>query len=54
MRLGNTTALEIEESPSGAVDSNVVDSSVHLFVADVVKSFDIVDRSCLVQARLQF
>ena len=33
------TALEIEESLSGAGDTHV-----HLFVADVVKSFDTVDR----------
>ena len=37
-----TTALEIEECLSGGVDSDV-----HLFVADVVKSFDTVDRSIL-------
>ena len=34
-----TTALDIEEVLSG-----VVDSDVHLFVADVIKSFDTVDR----------
>ena len=33
------TALAIEEALSGAVDHRV-----HLFVADVVKSFDTVDR----------
>ena len=37
-----TTALDIEEVLSG-----VVDSGIHLFVADVVKSFDTVDRSVL-------
>ena len=37
-----TTALDIEEVLSG-----VVDSDVHLFVADVVKSFDTVDRGVL-------
>ena len=42
-----TTTLDIEESLSAAVDSHV-----HLFVADVVKSFDTVDRvTCLVRAR---
>ena len=35
-----TTALDIEEVLSG-----VVDSDVHHFVADVIKSFDPVDRS---------
>ena len=34
-----TTALDIEEVLSG-----VADSDVHLFVADVIKSFDTVDR----------
>ena len=34
-----TTTLDIQEVLSG-----VVDSDVHLFVADVVKSFDTVDR----------
>ena len=34
-----TTALDIEESLSG-----IVDSDVHLFVADVVESFDTVER----------
>ena len=34
-----TSALDIEEVLSGAADSHV-----HLFVADVVKSFDTVDR----------
>ena len=37
-----TTAFDIEEVLSG-----VVDSDVHLFVADVVKSFDTVDRGVL-------
>ena len=37
-----TTALDIEEVLSG-----VVDSDVHLFVADVVKSIDTVDRGVL-------
>ena len=37
-----TTALDIEEVLSGAADSYV-----HLFVADVVKSFDTVDRGVL-------
>ena len=37
-----TTSLDIEEVLSG-----VVDSDVHLFVADVVESFDTVDRSIL-------
>ena len=36
------SALEIEEVLSGAVDSHV-----HLFVADVIKSFDTVDRGVL-------
>ena len=34
-----TTSLDIEEVLSGATDSDV-----HLFVADVIKSFDTVDR----------
>ena len=34
-----TSALDIEEVLAGATDSDV-----HLFVADVVKSFDTVDR----------
>ena len=34
-----TTALDIEEVLSG-----VVDSDVHLFVVDIVKSFDTVDQ----------
>ena len=42
-----TSALDIEEVLSGAADSHV-----HFFVADVVKSFDTVDRvyfgSCLI------
>ena len=37
-----STALDIEEVLSGAADSDV-----HLFVADVVKSFDTVDRGIL-------
>ena len=37
-----TTALDIEEVLSGSVDSHV-----HLFVADVIKSFDTVDRRIL-------
>ena len=37
-----TTALDIEEVLTGATDSHI-----HLFVADVVKSFDTVDRSIL-------
>ena len=37
-----TTALDIEEVLSGAVDSHV-----HLFVADVINSFDTVDRVIL-------
>ena len=37
-----STALDIEEVLSG-----IVDSDVHLFVADVVKSFDTVDRGVL-------
>ena len=37
-----TAALDIEEVLSG-----VVDSDVHLFVADVIKSFDTVDRGIL-------
>ena len=37
-----STALDIEEVLAGAVDSDI-----HLFVADVVKSFDTVDRSIL-------
>ena len=37
-----STALDIEEVLSG-----VVDSDIHLFVADVVKSFDTVDRGVL-------
>ena len=36
------TALDIEEVLSGAADSDV-----HLFVADVMKSFDTVDRGIL-------
>ena len=37
-----TSSLDIEEVLSGAADSHV-----HLFVADVVKSFDTVDRGIL-------
>ena len=37
-----SSALDIEEVLSGAADSDV-----HLFVADVIKSFDTVDRSIL-------
>ena len=37
-----TSALDIEEVLAGAADSDV-----HLFVADVVKSFDTVDRGIL-------
>ena len=37
-----TTALDIEDVLSG-----VVDSDIHLFVADVIKSFDNVDRAIL-------
>ena len=37
-----TTALDIEEVLTGAADSHV-----HLFVADVIKSFDTVDRGIL-------
>ena len=37
-----STALDIEESLSG-----VLDSDVHIFVADVIKSFDTVDRGIL-------
>ena len=42
MEAWKTTAPEIEESFSGAVDSHV-----HVFVADVVKSFNTVDRGNL-------
>ena len=42
-----TTALDIEEVLSGAADSDV-----HLFVADVIKSFDTVDRAWLVPSCL--
>ena len=41
LRLG-TLALDIEEVLSG-----VADSDVHLFVADVTKSYDTVDREIL-------
>ena len=37
-----TSALDIEEVLAGATDSHV-----HLFVADVIKSFDMVDRTVL-------
>ena len=37
-----TSSLDIEEVLAGATDSHV-----HLFVADVVKSFDTVDRAIL-------
>ena len=37
------TALDIEEVLAGAADSHV-----HLFVADVIKSFDTVDRGLLI------
>ena len=37
-----TSALDIEEVLSGATDSHL-----HLFVADVIKSFDTVDRKIL-------
>ena len=37
-----STSLDIEEVLSGAADSDV-----HIFVADVIKSFDTVDRSIL-------
>ena len=37
-----TTALDIEEVLSG-----IVESDVHLFVADVIKSFDTVDRGVI-------
>ena len=37
-----TTALDSEEVLSGAVDSDI-----HLFVADAIKSFDTVDRGIL-------
>ena len=42
LRLGTLTALDIEEVLSG-----VVDSDVHLFGANVMKSFDTVDRCIL-------
>ena len=38
-----STALDIEEVLTGAVDSHV-----HLFVADVIKSFDTVDMGILI------
>ena len=41
----DTSALDIEEVLSGAVDSDV-----HLLVADVIKSFDAVDREILDRA----
>ena len=37
-----TTALDVEEVSSGSADSDI-----HLFVADVFQSFDIVDRGVL-------
>ena len=37
-----TSALDIEEVRTGATDSDI-----HLFVADVIKSFDTVDRRIL-------
>ena len=37
-----TTAMDIEKVLSG-----VIDCDIHLFVADVIKSFDIVDRAIL-------
>ena len=39
---GFSSALDVEECHSGGVDSDI-----YLFVADVVKSFDTVDRSVL-------
>ena len=42
LRLWYTSSLDIEEVLSGAADSHV-----HLFVADVIKSFDTVDRGIL-------
>ena len=42
MEVWCTSSLDIEEVLSGATDSDV-----HLFVADVIKSFDTVDRSIL-------
>ena len=41
-RLGIPSSLDIEEVLAGAADSHV-----HLSVADVIKSFDTVDRSIL-------
>ena len=38
----NSTALDLEESLSGALDSDV-----HISVADVVKSFDTIDGGIL-------
>ena len=40
-----TSALAIEEVLAGATDSHL-----HLFVADVVKSFDTVDRGILIES----
>ena len=37
-----STSIDIEEAISG-----IVDDDVHIFVADVVKSFDTVDRNIL-------
>ena len=42
MEAWKTSALDIEEVLSGASDSHL-----HLFVADVIKSFDTVDRKVL-------
>ena len=42
MEAWNTSALDIEEVLTGATDSDI-----HLFVADVIKSFDTVDRRIL-------
>ena len=42
MEAWKTYALDIEEVLAGATDSEV-----HLFVADVIKSFDTVDRGAL-------
>ena len=42
LRLGYTSSLDIEEVLAGAADSHV-----HLLVADVIKSFDTIDRGIL-------
>ena len=42
MEARKTYALDMEEILAGATDSEV-----HLFVADVIKSFDTVDRGAL-------